>query len=100
MKLSNKKSNKMPVGSIGLFFAITFGLTWGIALLVVLFPDQITAVFGEFNETNPLYILAVYGPAFAAVFLIGRYYGFRGLLVVQKLIVKLPGMAKFHFYHY
>lgn len=79
MELSKKSSKKMTIGSIGLFLAITFGLTWGIALLVILLPDQIIAIFGEFNTTNPLYILAVYGPAFAAVFLVLRYYGLRGL---------------------
>ena len=72
-------SKKLKPGSIVQFFALTFGLTWGIALLVIIFPQQITQIFGEFTDTNPLYILAVYSPAFAAVFLIFRYYGLRGL---------------------
>ena len=38
----------------------------GIAALLILFPDQLQAVFGELSYTNPLFILAVYGPAIAA----------------------------------
>lgn len=81
MKSSKKTFDKtFTEPSLGLFFALTFALTWGIALLIIIIPDQITAIFGEFGYTNPLYILAVYGPAFAAIFLILRYYGLRGLV--------------------
>ena len=61
------------------FLVITFALTWGIAALLILFPDQIVAVFGEITDSNPLFILAVYSPAIAAVFLVWRSYGLKGL---------------------
>jgi len=61
------------------FLALTFGLTWGIAALFILFTDQLVAIFGEMGITNPLFILAVYSPGFAAVFLVWRHYGFKGL---------------------
>lgn len=61
------------------FLALTFGLTWGLAALLFLIPDQLTAIFGEVSQSNPLYILAVYSPAFAAVFLILRHYGLQGM---------------------
>ena len=61
------------------FLAITFILTWGLAALLMVFYDQIVAIFGEINTTNPLYILAVYSPGIAGVFLILWHYGFRGL---------------------
>lgn len=72
-------TKSMDVTTLGPFLAITFGLTWGIAVLVLLFTDPIVRVFGQIGPTNPLYILAVYGPAFSAFFLIWRYYGIRGL---------------------
>jgi hypothetical protein len=61
------------------FLALTFGLTWGIAALLILFTDQVTAIFGEISSSNPLYILAVYAPGIVAIFLVWRYYGLKGL---------------------
>jgi membrane protease YdiL (CAAX protease family) len=61
------------------FLALTFGLTWGIAALFILFTDQLVAVFGEMGITNPLFILAVYSPGFAAGFLVWRQYELKGL---------------------
>ena len=61
------------------FLALTFGLTWGIAALLILFTDQVVAIFGEITASNPLYILAVYSPGIAGVFLVWRYYGLKGL---------------------
>ncbi|MCW3488584.1 CPBP family intramembrane glutamic endopeptidase [Dethiobacter alkaliphilus] len=73
------KKQLMRVSALVPFLVISFGLTWGIALLMILFPEQLTAIFGEISQTNPLYILAVYAPGFAGVSLIFRYYGLRGL---------------------
>lgn len=61
------------------FLAITFGLTWGLAALLMVFYDQIVAIFGEVNASNPLFILAVYAPGIAGVIMILRHYGLRGL---------------------
>lgn len=61
------------------FLAITFGLTWGLAASLILFYDQIVAIFGEVSMTNPLFILAVYAPSFAGIFLVWRHYGLKGL---------------------
>jgi hypothetical protein len=61
------------------FLAITFGLTWGIAALLIFATDQVVAIFGEISSSNPLYILAVYSPGIAGVFLIWRHYGLKGL---------------------
>jgi membrane protease YdiL (CAAX protease family) len=69
----------MGFGTLVPFFALAFGLTWGLAALMMLFPDQITAIFGAVSYTNPLFILAVYSPAIAGVFLVWRHYGVTGL---------------------
>jgi len=61
------------------FLAISFGLTWGIAALLVFFHDQVVALFGEISMTNPLFILAVYAPGIAGVLLVWWHYGLRGL---------------------
>ena len=79
MEPNHSNSRTMGVTTISPFLALTFGMTWGLALLVVLFTDQVVAIFGEIGYTNPLYILAVYSPALAAIFLVWRYYGIKGL---------------------
>lgn len=69
----------MKVKTLIPFLGISFGLTWGIAVLLIFFTDQVTAIFGDISTTNPLYILAVYSPGIAAVILVGRHYGLSGL---------------------
>lgn len=54
--------NSIPVKSLAFFLCLTFGLTWGIALLLLLFPDPIFRLFGERSMSHPLFILAVYSP--------------------------------------
>ncbi len=61
------------------FLLISFGLTWGIAAVLIFCYDQVTAIFGEISMTNPLFILAVYSPGFAGIFLVWRRYGLKGL---------------------
>lgn len=77
MTVNTKSPNILS--TLLLFLALTFGLTWGIAILLILFTDQIVAIFGEISMSNPLFILAVYSPGFAGVFLVWRRYGLKGL---------------------
>lgn len=70
----------ITVRGLILFLTITFGVTWGLGILLMLFHDQIVAMFGEVSTSNPLYILAVYSPGFAGVTLILRHYGLRGMV--------------------
>jgi hypothetical protein len=72
-------SRPMTVRTLRPFLAITFGLTWGLAALLILFTDQIEAIFGEISMTNPLFILAVYAPGVAGISLVWRHYGIKGL---------------------
>jgi membrane protease YdiL (CAAX protease family) len=76
------------------FLALSFGLTWGIAALLFMFYDQIVAIFGEISMTNPLFILLVYSPGFAGIFLVWRHYGLRGLgsFFRRLTLWRAPGM--------
>ncbi len=56
---SSKRGRPMTMRTLIPFLALTFGLTWGLAALVILFTDQITAIFGEIGLSNTLVILAV-----------------------------------------
>jgi membrane protease YdiL (CAAX protease family) len=61
------------------FLALTFGLSWGTGVLLVLFADQVEAIFGPMGYTNPIFILVVYAPGFAGILLVWRHYGVKGL---------------------
>ena len=61
------------------YLAITFGLSWSVVSVLILFPDQVTSWFGELSAKNPLFMLVVYTPAIAAFILVIRHAGFPGL---------------------
>jgi membrane protease YdiL (CAAX protease family) len=69
----------MRFGTLGPFFTIAFGLSWGLMALAMLFPTQIEAIFGPIGYTNPLFILAVYAPGIAGIVLVERHYSLKGL---------------------
>lgn len=61
--------------TLKVFLALSFGVTWGVAALIMLFPEQATSLFGEMSVRNPLFILLVYSPGFAGIFLVWRRWG-------------------------
>ncbi|WP_300574036.1 CPBP family intramembrane glutamic endopeptidase [Phenylobacterium sp.] len=61
------------------FFAMTFGIAWGLFALMALFPGWVTTSFGPLSGHHPLFILAVYAPAIAAFALVLHRAGLRGL---------------------
>lgn len=69
----------MPFRALGTFFGLAFALTWGIAALLILFPEPVEAAFGPLGYTNPLFILAVYSPGLVGIFLVWRHFGLAGL---------------------
>jgi uncharacterized protein len=77
--LTHAEINPMTTKTLAPFLVLTFILTWGLAALLLLFYDQIVAIFGEINTSNPLYILAVYSPGIVGVFLVWRHYRLKGL---------------------
>ena len=79
MQTKQNTQSGMTVKTLVPFLVLTFGLTWGIAALLILFTDQIVAIFGEISQSNPVFILAVYSPAIVGVFLVWRFYGLQGL---------------------
>jgi uncharacterized protein len=68
-----------PVRSVLAFFALTFGIAWGLMALFLLFPAGIEALFGPVSASHPLFILAVWAPAIAAILLVLWHGGWAGL---------------------
>jgi hypothetical protein len=63
-------TDSFSLASLIPFLIITFGLAWGIIALYVFLPAQMAAVFGELTGQHPLFYLAVYAPAIAALTLV------------------------------
>jgi membrane protease YdiL (CAAX protease family) len=61
------------------FLLITFGLAWGLLAMVLLIPERLEAWFGPIRASHPLFILAVYAPAIAAIALVAWHAGAAGL---------------------
>lgn len=81
MKIDSPDTQQYSVPWISLvpFLLITFGLAWSILALYIFLPGPMGALFGDISGHHPLFILAVWAPAVAAVILITRYGGRAGL---------------------
>ena len=49
----------MTTSTVIPFFALAFGLSWGLAAVALGFADRLEPVFGPVGLTNPLFFLAV-----------------------------------------
>jgi membrane protease YdiL (CAAX protease family) len=88
-----KQRSEMGIKTLLSFLGLTFGLSWVPMALFMLFPDQLTPLFGEISTSNPFFLLAVYAPSLSGIFLIWRHYGLRGLgsFFRRLLICRAPG---------
>ena len=71
---------------ISLYLAITFGITWSIAVVVLGFPDWFVAHFGELGPTSPFFYAAVWAPNVAAITLTATRGGW---LAIRELLSRL-----------
>jgi uncharacterized protein len=69
----------LGVGHLAPFFLLTFALTWGLGAALVIFPDQIAALFGELSVTNPLYLIMTWSPGLVGLLLVFITTGLSGL---------------------
>lgn len=74
-------SSPFEIGSVYLapFLMIVFGLAWGLFAVFIFAEDWVVAQFGALSGHHPLFILAVYAPAIAALLLVAITSGFSGL---------------------
>jgi membrane protease YdiL (CAAX protease family) len=75
----SSSSREMGVGTLVAFFALTFAISWSVAGSMLAFRAEIEAVTGPIDGHNPVFILAVWGPAISAFFLIVLRHGMSGL---------------------
>lgn len=81
MKRQAGRSSPFEIGSVYLapFLTIVFGLAWGLFAVFIFATDWVVAQFGALSGHHPLFILAVYAPAIAALLLVAITLGFSGL---------------------
>ncbi len=87
-----KVTSLEPLGTRHLiaFFALTFAITWGTAAFYFAFPRLVDAWFGGIQGvTHPLFLLAVYGPAIAAIAVIAATRGSAGLRAFSRRLLHL-----------
>jgi uncharacterized protein len=76
---SPRTTGDLGVVHLAPFFLLTFALTWGLGAAFVIFPDQITAIFGELSVTNPLYLIMTWSPGLVGMLLVVITTGLSGL---------------------
>ena len=62
------------------FVLLTFGITWGILGFHVVAPEAAERILGVMSATHPLFIVAVWAPALAALLLVARRTGREGVV--------------------
>ncbi len=73
-----RPKHRVPSIAIIPFVLVTFAITWGLLGLHIFRPDLAVEWFGEMGGTHPFFILATWGPAFAAFVVTSVYGGFSG----------------------
>jgi len=76
---STNQTYQTPTQALVPFLIISFSIAWGIIGLYVFLGDSMEALFGQLTGNHPLFFLAVYSPAIAAIILVLRAGGLRGL---------------------
>lgn len=66
----NSKDQSIKFSTIIPYLLITFGVTWGIIAFYIFLPTQTVNLFGEITGNHPLFFLATYSPAIAALVII------------------------------
>lgn len=82
MYAGNRSADRKPMSVRTLipYFAMAFGLSWGLAATAMFFSESLEPIFGPIGYTNPLFVIAVYAPGLSGIALVLRHYGIRGFM--------------------
>lgn len=72
-----KSKQELSFKAFYLFLIITFGLTWGLSSSIMLFSDRLPSLLSDMSMRNPLFLIAVYSPGIAGIFLVCKIYGLK-----------------------
>jgi len=82
----------VPFAAIYPYLLLAFALPWCILGLYIAAPEWAVSVFGQISGAHPLFVLAVYSPAFAAIAVVSYFAGLHGLrrYLSRLLLVRAP----------
>ena len=69
----------LPFFAVVPFLIIAFGLAWSRLGLYLVATVWVVSIFGEMSGSHPLFVLAVYSPAIAAILVVLAYSGITGV---------------------
>lgn len=72
---AGQPKHDLPFTVLFPFLFLSFAVAWGILAMYLLMTDTMVALFGEISGRHPLFILAVYSPAIAALIVVRAYGG-------------------------
>ena len=78
----------MKRDGLTLFFSLVFAITWGIAGLLLLLPDQMASLFGPMSGSHWLFFVAVYAPTISALVVTAALEGAGGVRVLLGRLVR------------
>ncbi|WP_313131504.1 hypothetical protein [Anaerocolumna sp.] len=70
-----------------IYIGITFGLSWGMSFLYVIFYDMLSPYVGTLDLSNPFVIVSLNSPSIAGVFIYFIYGGGKGMLKFLKRLI-------------
>jgi membrane protease YdiL (CAAX protease family) len=87
-----KTQHDFTFRSLAAFLGITFGLAWSILAAYMFLNPWATRWFGALSGSHPLFYLAVWAPAIATLFLVGRHAGWKGIrgLLSRFTLLRAP----------
>ena len=84
---SDPPARDLRASAVFTFLAITFLITWGLIGIYILAPETAAATLGEISGTHPVFFLATWAPAIAALLLVLLYSGLSGLRAVLSRLL-------------
>ena len=78
-KSESTASVSIPSSALVVFIGITFLIAWGVIGMYIMLPEMAVATFGELSGSHPLFFLATWSPAVAALVIVFFYSGSAGI---------------------
>lgn len=78
----------IPMHALSMFLAATFAITWGLLGVYIAFPDAAARHFGVLSGTHPVFFIATWAPALAALMVVYGYCGVGGIrMFLSRLLL-------------
>ncbi len=86
LRLHNRKEN-IDRKYLWIYIGITFGLSWGMSILYIIFYDILSPYVGELNISNPFVMVSLNSPSIAGMFIYFIYGGWQGMKHFLKRMI-------------